>query len=42
MRLSLNKFIWSSHQHAWGTKWKNQSTCQKYKVSKNLVFKYSF
>jgi hypothetical protein len=42
MRLSLNKFIWKSHQYAWGTELKNQSTNSRYKVRENLVFKRSF
>jgi len=42
MKLSLNKFIWKSHQHAWGTEWKNQSTNSRYNVKENLIFKCSF
>jgi hypothetical protein len=44
MRLSLNMFMWRSHQQVWGIEWKKkiQSISLRYKASEDLVLKCSF
>ena len=42
MRLSLNRFIWRSHQQVYGIEWINPSTCPKCKASEDLAIKDSF